>query len=255
MGGFVIMDTIEARWKRLYPHILAFGPNDDLPRPAVLLFHGCGGVRDHLRRYTLAAARAGFRAFLIDSFGPRGWSRQFAATTVCTGLHFRGYERAGDIMAALWGIRQWPGVDKNRIALAGWSHGAWGIMDLMTMPLERAGEAGLANPRPDDLEALKSVFLVYPYVGFLARSRSNLWVRSPRTFGVIARKDHLGGVRTHMRCYASAVAAGADVEIWTVDATHAFDEPGIKPPTPMMYDAELASEAIDKFEQFLVSAL
>ena len=71
------MDTLEARWAMLEPHTTVVGPDDDRPRPAVLLFHGCGGLRDHLPRYAEAAKAAGWRAFIVDSYGPRGWSRAF----------------------------------------------------------------------------------------------------------------------------------------------------------------------------------
>jgi hypothetical protein len=128
-------------------------------------------------------------------------------------------------------------------------------MDLMTMPLVRHGEAGLKNPAPEVLARVKSVFLAYPYIGLLARSRTGVWLRNPRTFGVVPRRDHLGSVRGHLGAYAAAVAGGADVELWSVDATHAFDEPGIRAPLPIAFDAELGEAAIGKFCSFLTATL
>lgn len=244
------MDTVERRWRRLAEHVVELGPPDDERRPAVLLFHGCGGVRDHLRRYARAAVQAGCRAFLIDSFGPRGWSKRFAQYLVCTGVALRGPERAGDVLAAVAGVRANPRVDPDRIVLAGWSHGSWTIMDAMSAPLDRPGEARLADPDPEPLDAVKAVFLAYPYVGLISRSRA-LWRRTPRTFAVAPRRDHLGSIRTHMLAYASAVAAGADVEIWSPDATHAFDEPGIKARLPIAYDETLSLTALERFGEFL----
>ena len=249
------MDTLKARWRRLFPHVVQYGPPDEAVRPAVLLFHGCGGIRPHHLRYVEAAVQAGFRVFLIDSFGPRRWSKRFAAHLVCSGLIFRGPERAGDVLAAVWGVSQIPGVDASRLALGGWSHGSWSIMDLMTMRLDRPGEAGLADPDPAPMAGVKSLWLAYPYCGVVARSRSRQWLYTPRTFGVVPRRDHLGSARTHMKAYASAVAAGADVEIWSVDATHAFDEPGIRLPLPIEYDETLSAEAAQRFQAFLLSAL
>src|SRR5690606_19449000 len=109
------MDTLDARWAMLEPHTTVVGPDDDRPRPAVLLFHGCGGLRDHLPRYAEAARAAGWRAFIVDSYGPRGWNRAFTLTTVCTGLVLRGYERAGDLLAAIQGISQRPDVDPTML--------------------------------------------------------------------------------------------------------------------------------------------
>ncbi|WP_292086529.1 hypothetical protein [Brevundimonas sp.] len=45
------MDDLKRRWERLAPHVTVVGPDDDRPRPAVLMFHGCGGLREHLPRY------------------------------------------------------------------------------------------------------------------------------------------------------------------------------------------------------------
>ena len=122
------MDDLKRRWARLEPHMTVVGPDDAAPRPAVLLFHGCGGLRDHLPRYAEVAKAAGWRAFVIDSYGPRGWGRAFTLTAVCTGLSFRGYERAGDVLAAIQGVSARPDVDATRLSLGGWSHGGWAIM-------------------------------------------------------------------------------------------------------------------------------
>lgn len=232
--------------------MIEVGPDDDQLRPAVLLFHGCGGVRRHLHLYAAAAARAGWRAFLIDSYAPRGWSNRFASHFVCIGLAFRGSARCGDLLAALQGVSQLPRVDAARLAMAGWSHGAWAIMDLMTLPLVREGEAGLSDPDPEPLTRVGRVFLAYPYVNVIARSRSRRWLRAPRVFGVIPRCDHLASVRTHMRAYAAPIAGGSDVELWSVGATHAFDEPGLKAPEQVMrHDPALLDEAVKRFEGFL----
>ncbi len=80
------MDTMAKRWGRLEPHLEVYGPKDSIPRPAVLLFHGCGGLRDHVRYYAEAAAARGYRAFVVDSFAARGWTRTFGLMFVCTGL-------------------------------------------------------------------------------------------------------------------------------------------------------------------------
>ena len=55
------LDTMADRWRMLEPHVKVFGPDDDLPRPAVILFHGCAGVRPHIETYAVRAAEAGYR--------------------------------------------------------------------------------------------------------------------------------------------------------------------------------------------------
>jgi dienelactone hydrolase len=246
------LDSIAQRWDMLAPSVRACGPADETPRPAVLLFHGCAGVRQHIDTYATAAAAAGYRAFTIDSYEPRGWAQAYATTFVCSGAMFWGRERAGDVLAAVWGLSQDPGVDASRIGLAGWSHGAWSIMDLMTMELERPGEASLADPSPASLSGVKSLFLVYPYGGPGALSRSRPWARAADTFGVVAEKDHLTAQSDALRIFDAPRRQGADVQLWIAPGTHAFDAPGHEGfPSPMRYDAELAGEMLDRFTGFL----
>jgi dienelactone hydrolase len=246
------MDTLDQRWRKLWPHVLQYGPADETPRPAAILFHGCGGVREHLNLYAAEAVKAGWRAFIVDSFQPRGWSRKFAASFTCIGLAFRGSARAGDVLAAVHGVSRLPGVDASKIALAGWSHGAWSIMDLMTLPLTARGEARLADPDPSALMQVDRVFLAYPYLNVIARSRSHKWLRRPRVFGIIPCSDHLASVRTHLRAYAAPAAAGCEIELWPIEATHAFDEPGLRvSPRIMRHDPGLAVQSAERFRRFL----
>jgi dienelactone hydrolase len=247
------VDTLAQRWARLEPHLTIYGPGDKLSRPAVLLFHGCGGVRPHLTRYAQAAAQAGYRAFVFDSYGARGWSQAFGIGFVCTGSVFRGHERAGDVLAALWGVSRRPDVDASRVALAGWSHGGWGIMELMAAPLEASGEIGLADPEAADLEGIKGLMLIYPYIGVLAPRRSSPWRRRPPTLAVIARHDHLTTVRNAERVWGAVSDSGVEVETWIAEAPHSFDEPLDFP--PMRHDAAATVESIERFSRFLRATL
>jgi len=193
-------------------------------RPAMLLFHGCGGIRPHVHAYAQAAAATGIRAYTVDSFAPRGWNRTFATSLICTGAVMQGYERSGDVLAMLWGLKQDPRVDMDRVMLTGFSHGGWSIMDLMTEPLKRAGEAKLTDPDPTLADRVKALFLVYPYINFPARSNTNTWLRTPRTFAVLAEKDHLTPLKHSRKVFARIRAAGGDVGTLELNATHAFDE-------------------------------
>ena len=219
----------------------------------LILLHGCGGVQSHLDDYATRAVAAGWRAAIVDSYGPRGWSRAFGLTLVCSGMTFWGAERAGDILAALHGLSARPDVDAGRIALAGWSHGGWSIMDLMTMPLLKDEEARVAGADPALLDGVKGLFLVYPYVGFGSRSRHRKWVRSPAVTGIIAARDHLGKPDLHEAAYDSARAAGCAIQTVTLDATHAFDQPDepLLAVSPMRRDPALAADSLDRMERFL----
>lgn len=242
------MDTLSERWARLEPHTTVVGPDDDRPRPAALLFHGCGGLRGHLPKYAEVARAAGWRAFIVDSYGPRGWSREFAMATVCTGLLLRGAERAGDILATLHGVSQRPDVDASKVLLGGWSHGGWGIMEAMSADRSRPA-LGVADPGAVPLDGVIATYLAYPYVGVAAFNRMRPWRHCPRTLAVIARSDHLTTVRNAERIHDMVRKCGVEVETWIADGTHSFDEPMTAP--PMRYHPELSDEALRRFGALL----
>jgi len=243
------MDTLSERWARLAPHVTVVGPGDVRPRPAVLLFHGCGGLRGHLPRYAEAARKVGWRAAIVDSYAPRGWSREFAMATVCTGVLLRGDERAGDILATIRGMSQRPDVDPSALLLAGWSHGGWGIMEAMSADRDRIGALGVTDAENVSLEGVKATYLAYPYVGVAALNRMRPWRHCPKTLAVVAAKDHLTTVRNARRIHDMVRNCGAEVETWIADGTHSFDEPMTAP--PMRYDPALSDEAIRRFAALL----
>ena len=243
------MDTLSDRWAKLEPCATVVGPDDDRPRPTAILFHGCGGLRGHLPMYAQAAKAAGWRAVIVDSYAPRGWSREFAMATVCTGLMLRGWERAGDVMASIQGVSARPDVDGTRIALAGWSHGGWGIMEAMSCDPDRAKALGVRDAETADLSGVKATYLAYPYVGVAALNRMRPWRHGPKTLAVISQRDHLTTVRNAERVHDMVRNCGVEVETWIAPGTHSFDEPMTA--LPMKYDAELTGEAIRRFRALL----
>lgn len=243
------MDDIASLWDRLEPHVQAYGPQDDRPRPAVILFHGCGGLRSHLPRYADAATAVGWRTFIVDSYAPRRISRTVALTTVCTGLKLRGYERGGDVLAAIQGVSERPDVDAGRLALAGWSHGGWAIMETLAADVSRPGALGVRDAASSDLSGVKAVWLAYPYIGPWAFNRMRPWRHCPRLLAVTARKDHLTTVRNAERVNAMIEGCGVQVEHWIAEGTHAFDEPTNN--GPMRHSPELTLEALNRFRRFL----
>jgi dienelactone hydrolase len=245
-------DTVEERWRLLEPHIRAYGPDTSEPLPAVILFHGCAGVRPHIESYAQRAAEIGYRAFVVDSYAARGWNQAWATTFVCTGAGFWGRERAGDVLAAVHGLSRHEAVRADRLALAGWSHGSWSIMDLMTMALDRPGEAGLLDPSPRCLEGVRSLFLAYPYGGVGALSRNRAWVRGPETLAIVCEKDHITGQADALRVLEATRGCDTRMHLWLAPGTHAFDAPGHDGfPSPMRYDPVLAGECVRRFETFI----
>ncbi|MFI4936677.1 MAG: dienelactone hydrolase family protein [Caulobacterales bacterium] len=248
-------DTLEARWRQLAPHVEIVRPAGVGPWPTVVMFHGCGGRRPYLSDYMNAAAKAGVMAVSVDSFAPRGISRNRALATVCTGLELPGWRRAGDVLASLWGLSTIEGADPARVALAGWSHGGWSIMDLMTMDLGRAGEAGIDDPNPALLNGVQALVLAYPYCGPGALSQLRPWRRAPAVFAFVGEGDRVAHPDLCRRAFRQAERAGATVQAWyPPGATHAFDEDG-SGFSFFRYDAELTGEAQARMAEFLVGAL
>lgn len=246
------MTTLAERWAMLEPSLVIRRPDGPGPFPVVLLFPGCGGIREHLHRYANAATRAGWMAVTVESFKARGWSEAFVRSLVCTGFMLRGGARAGDVMAAVTHAGSLPDADPSRIAVAGWSHGGWAIMDLMTLPLDEPGgsEAGISDPENTDLSGVKGAFLAYPYIGFITASRHRDWKRRLDGLVVIPARDHMAGRRQYEQALTHARASGSVLEEWPINATHAFDEPGLTHPR-IHYDPRATVKTIRRFAEWL----
>lgn len=102
-------------------------PSGSGPHPAVVLLHGCSGLYAKSGRvssrhvwWATTLQRQGYEVLMVDSFGPRGIEQ------VCT-LKQRSVrasvERKRDAWGALAYLRGRPEVDKERIAVMGWSQG------------------------------------------------------------------------------------------------------------------------------------
>lgn len=245
--------TLAQRWQMLQPWTKVERPLLSFTAtPAVILFHGCGGMRPYLQRYTQAAREAGASTFVVDSYAPRGISIARAVSSVCTGLEFRGAERAGDVLAAAWGVRQLSGIDPERVVLAGWSHGGWSIMDLMTMALTAPGEAGLLDPSPAPVDSLAGLFLVYPYCGPASRTARLGWRRAPAVQALMGASDILAQPHMTQRALAAAQRSGAAVQSEIEPgATHAFDDDQQPLLSPYRFSPTASARSLTLFKGFL----
>lgn len=105
------------------------------PFPAVLALHGCGGLyrrdgRTLSSRHDDWADRlvaAGFLVMFADSFSARGLAEicRHADHSVTPRV------RADDARAALTWLAGQPGVDRERLYVIGWSHGAMSLLWLL----------------------------------------------------------------------------------------------------------------------------
>ena len=118
-------------------------PRGDGPFPAVVQFHGCGGLEPQSYRWAHWLADRGYVALVVDSFGPRGVKGDCR-----TGPHEPPITaRFDDAMGALAYLQALPFVRGDRVAAIGWSQGGVYAMSVVNGPsLERAKARGVKLP-------------------------------------------------------------------------------------------------------------
>jgi dienelactone hydrolase len=217
--------------------------------PVVIQMHGCGGVQPMQAHYAERAQRLGVSVMVLDSLAPRGIGRRRAQATVCTGLRLRGAERARDLLAALQWLEAQSWVDASRIAAAGWSHGAWAIMEALAEP-------ALPPASRRRVSALKAVFLVYPYAGPLSRTAKLGWGKNrPDVYACLAGRDAVVGQAGPRRALARLAADRLKVQTLELPTgTHAFDDEGAEDPRSR-YDRALTLMCEDFYVRCLSGSL
>lgn len=254
-AGKIPKQTLSERQAFLEPTIRISKPAIKRDQyPVVIQFHGCAGHRDDFMAHWATIARnAGFMAVSVDSNGPRGFDYDRSLEIVCTGKALLGQERAGDIVAAIDLIAKRPDVDPSKIVIAGWSHGAWSVMDMLAMDRAKRPPAGLVGPNLT-LPTLAGVILFYPYCGQGAWSRITSWGQTPPTLALIAGKDTIVNGPECKKQMQKLNKAGANINVvYYPDADHVFDDPTQTEPPYDYYDAPTAENSIMQFRSFLKS--
>jgi dienelactone hydrolase len=165
VAGCGMMPRADSLQSVLRPHDAVYRPSGEGRFPAVILMHGCAGVRRKEGRWAEAFREEGYVALVVDSLSGRGITTWEERRKICLGLDLWGSTRAGDLLASLAYLRSLPYVDAGRIGVVGWSHGAWAALDF------------LASASPEMVDGLRAVVAFYPYCGIASRAR---W----RGFGV-----------------------------------------------------------------------
>ena len=237
----------------LAPHIEFRAPETGAPPyPAVIQFHGCSGHQPSLaNQWADLINAAGYMAIIVDSHAPRGISRDEAFETVCTGQQLIAQERAGDVVATFEMAKAREDVDAETIILAGWSHGAWTIMDFMTMNMK--------DKRPASIEAAAmeapqpaGLILFYPYCGLGAHSRFDAWTASVPALSFIAGKDTIVSPDECLKVFEKLKDEGTPVTAHVYpDADHVFDFAGIEEEYKHMYNAGYAADAAQRVSAYL----
>ena len=113
---------------------LLLRPTGRGPFPAVVMLHGCSGLRTKggamqgkLRFWAEHFRDLGYVTLLVDSFTPRGIDE------VCTGRHLLSpvRDRADDARGGLRYLQGRPDVRPDRVGLVGWSNGAAAALSVL----------------------------------------------------------------------------------------------------------------------------
>ncbi len=229
----------------LEPSIRVHKPEGPGPFPAVLQIHGCGGAKPIQDDYAAAAKEVGALVLVLDSLTPRGITWDQALKLVCTGRRLRGRERAGDVVAGLEMLRRRKDVDAARLALAGWSHGGWTIMDLLALDTPKEKPFNLKDCPANLWKGVKGIALIYPFTGFPALTRTRGWKTTDVPVdALLLEGDTVANSDQSLAAFEMARSSGAqiDVETWS-GVTHAFEEEGHAEGSNLHHDAARAKEA------------
>ena len=244
--------TIEERKALLAPGVEIITPPGDGPFPLVLQLHGCAGPRMSFQRdWAGEIITTGFAAMIVDSTGPRGFSRQKALEIVCQGKTLLGLERAGDILAAIEIAKDDPRLDTSKIILAGWSHGAWTVMDFLTMDLDKHRPAGLSG---DDfsIPEIEGTILFYPYCGLGTLSRFREWTQEPPTLALIGDADEIVNAGECVSLLGNRIKGGTPIDLKVYEgANHVFDDDFLEPEWHHWYNEDYALDAKKRVTAFL----
>jgi dienelactone hydrolase len=234
-------------WGKLEPHVTLTMPTAaKAPVPLVVMAPGCLGWRpgklDRWRSFFLAAGHA---VLQVDSFAARGLTDPKAIEAVaCEGEGIYGFERAGDIAVVLEHLEFPPAVDQSHIVLAGWSHGAWTVWDLLHFVNLDKRPPHLRDWRTPEVAHFKAIIAFYPYCGFGSHSYARSLPVSAQALVFLATDDENVPTEPCRERMAELHDRGAQVELVEyAGATHWFDNNADFELLPHRYDPEATADA------------
>lgn len=246
-------ETVQQRIDALLVGSELYKPEGEGPFPVVLQFHGCGGMKNLQARWAATAKAAGWAVLVVDSYGHRRIDRLEAYATVCTGLQLWGRERAGDLYAMLEWVRGQTWANPTRIAVAGWSHGAWTALDAMALQPGAEAEkvTRLAGLREEPLDGVIGAFLLYPWQGWGALAPVRGLRYDVPIQAIVGSADSVVGGKGVARTLASMKTPRAPISVEVFEgATHAFDEIEAQD-WRVRYSPELTERAHEMYARFL----
>jgi len=258
-GGCSERTTLAKRADMLAPYAQYYAPPAGGRAPLVILASGCGGLvgpngpNRVMNNYAEAAARAGAYAIIVDSFQPRGIDRAAAIRTVCSGIRLGGGKRAGDILGGGELARRHWGDQFTGVILAGWSHGGWTVMEVLSdgPGAKQIGDLRVDAPQP--AQTPDAVVIYYPYCGLLNDAgRKPKWAFKGPLLLVTAERDTIGPAKKCLPVLTRAMGGASAIR--NVDfprMTHAFDEEIQSPDSKFVYDPVATKKSEDLFSDFI----
>lgn len=116
-----------------------YRPSGNGPFPGMVLLPACGGLGGYVFGQAERLKAEGYVAFGVDTLSPRG------VTDLCLKGRHTVDDVAGDAFQALAYLRSLPFVDRDRIGVMGWSHGAMAALTaISTQPRSNAFQVAVA---------------------------------------------------------------------------------------------------------------
>lgn len=192
------------------------------PFPAIILLHGCDGLRGangdenkHYYSWARHLQAEGFAALLVDSYGSRGLPWLCPLSEGDRPIK-TDRERVRDAYGALLYLQERDDVLPGRVGALGWSNG--GQAALWTIAAQNQARPPL--PKGD----FRAALVLYP--GGCRQAQQVNWITSIPLLMLIGELDDFTGVKPCVDLATGAKLAGAPVEVSLYPgAHHAFDAP------------------------------
>lgn len=183
----------------LTPYFQIKHPQGDGPFPAVICFHGSGGLFDPNGDIPQGAidwadyfVSLGYACILVDSYTGQGYTDN-DISKISEGRKFWGPEYAGYVLTAITEVRKLPFVNPNQLAIMGRSLGGWAIMSLLEMDLNEKLPPNLSESPFQPMAGVKGAIVLFPCCppfDFLDSGGDN-WDANIKTLVLMGGKDPL----------------------------------------------------------------
>jgi len=210
-------------------------PNSDGPFPAVIMMHGCSGDSPYLDAWEKRFVQWGYVVLRVDSLTPR------KQQTFCDLPMDTVMPRAQDAYDAKAYLMEIPYVDKYKIGLVGWSHGAIAALNVVDD----------STPIENRKSPFQCAALFYPYCSDVLNLNAPLLI-------LAGEKDDWCPPST---CKALVSLNNSQFEITFKiyeNATHAFDYEGLDTVAQghvLKYNPEATKDAVLQVQNFLAKYL